>query len=107
MNLALDSLAAAGIPTIWVDAFATLRTMVTQPDQFGFTNVTEPLIWSGGPAPGYLFWDPVHPTTEGHAVFAEAAADALISYFSPRQGKGAPSACINALNCLVNAWDKN
>ena len=107
LSLALDSLAAAGISTIRVDAFATLRTMVTQPAQFGFTNVTDQLIMAGGTAPGYLFWDPVHPTTQGHAVFAEAAADSLISYFSPRQGKGTPPARINALNGLVNAWDNN
>lgn len=107
LSSALDSLAAAGIPTTRVDAFATLREMVTQSAQFGFTNVTDPLIMVGGTAPGYLFWDSVHPTTEGHAVFAEAAADSLIRYFSPRQGKGAPPARIHALNGLVNAWDKN
>jgi phospholipase/lecithinase/hemolysin len=107
LNSALDSLVAAGIPTIRVDAFATLRTMVTQPQEFGFTNVTDPLIGAGVTTPGYLFWDSVHPTTAGHAVFAEAAADSLISYFSPRQGKGTPPARTNALNGLVNAWDNN
>ena len=107
LSSALDSLASAGIPTIRVDAFATLRTMVAQRTQFGFTNVTDQLIMVGGTAPGYLFWDSVHPTTEGHAVFAEAAADSLIGYFSPRQGKGTPGARINALNGLVNAWDHN
>jgi len=105
LNSALDSLAAAGIPTIRVDAFATLRAMVTQRAEFGFTDVTDPLIWSGGTALGYLFWDTVHPTTQGHAVFAEAAANSLISYFSPSQGKGKPAARINALNGLVNAWE--
>jgi thermolabile hemolysin len=107
LESALDNLAAAGIPTIRVDAFATLRTMVSQPAQFDFTNVTDQLILAGGSAPGYLFWDSVHPTTEGHAVFAEAAADSLIRYFSPRQGEGTPAARINALNGLVNAWDNN
>ena len=103
LSSALDSLAAAGIPTIRVDAFATLRAMVTKRAEFGFTNVTDPLLGSGSTAPRYLFWDTVHPTTEGHAVFAEAAADSLISYFSPSQGKGTPAAHINALNGLVNA----
>jgi thermolabile hemolysin len=107
LNSALDSLASAGIPTIRVDAFATLRTMVTQPAQFGFTNVTDPLMYVGGNPAEFLFWDPVHPTTNGHAVFAEAAADSLISYYSPRQGEGTPAARINALNGLVNAWDNN
>ena len=107
LSSALDSLASAGIPTIRVDAFATLRKMVAQPAQFGFTNVTDPLIMVGGNAHGFLFWDFVHPTTEGHAVVAEAAADSLISYFSPRHGKGTPIARIHALNGLVSDWDKH
>jgi outer membrane lipase/esterase len=107
LDAALDSLASAGVPTIRVDAFATLRQMVSQPAQFGFTNVTDPLIEGGGNPAEFLFWDDVHPTTAGHAVFAEAAADSLISYFSPRQGKGTPAARIHALNGLVNAWDHN
>jgi len=106
LNSALDSLASAGIPTIRVDAFATLREMVAQPAQFGFTNVTDQLIVVGGDADEFLFWDIVHPTTKAHAVVAEVAADALISYFSPRHGKGTPAPRINSLNGLVNAWDK-
>ena len=107
LNSALDNLASAGIPTIRVDAFATLRAMVTQPDQFGFTNVEDQLIITGGNADEYLLWDPVHSTTAGHAVFAQAAADSLIRYFSPRQGNGMAPARINALNGLVGAWDHN
>ena len=107
LSSALDSLASAGIPTIRVDAFATLRQMVAQPAEFGFTNVTDRLMYVGGNPAEFLFWDDVHPTTAGHAVFAEAAADSLITYFSPRQGEGTPAARINALNGLVNAWDNN
>ena len=107
LNSALDSLASVGVPTIRVDAFALLREMVTQPAQFGFTNVTDQLILVGGNADEFLFWDTVHPTTKAHAVVAEAAADSLISYFSPRQDKGTPAARINSLNGLVNAWSKN
>jgi thermolabile hemolysin len=107
LESALDNLAAAGVPTIRVDAFATLHTMATQPAEFGFTNVTDQLIIVGGNPDEFLFWNEVHPTTAGHAVFAEAAADSLMSYFSPRQGKGTPAARINALNGLVNAWNKD
>ena len=107
LDSALDALAAAGIPTIRVDAFATLQTMVNEPDRFGFTNVTDPLLMVGGNASEFLFWDAVHPTTAGHAVLAEAAADSLIAYFSPRQGKGTPPARIHFLNGLMNAWDNN
>ncbi len=107
LDSALDSLASMGIPTIRVDAFATLQEMANQPAQFGFTNVTDPLMYVGGNPAQFLFWDPVHPTTTGHAVFAEAAADSLIGYFSPSQAEGTPAARINSLNGLVNAWDNN
>jgi phospholipase/lecithinase/hemolysin len=107
LNSALDGLAAAGIPTIQVDAFATLGEMVSQAARFGFTNVTDPLMYVGGNASEFLFWDAVHPTTQGHAAFAEAAADSLIRYFSPRHGEGQPAARINCLSGLVNAWDNN
>ncbi len=107
LESALDRLASAGIPTIRVEAFATLHKMVAQPVQFGLTNVTDPLMYVGGNAAEFLFWDGVHPTTKGHAVFAEAAADALVSYFSPRKGQGTPAARINGLNGLVNAWGQD
>ncbi len=104
---ALDRLAAAGIPTIRVDAFATLRTMATQPAEFGFTNITDPLMYAGGNPDEFLFWDEVHPTTVAHAVFADAAGASLINYYSSRQGKGAPEALINCLNGLVNALENH
>jgi len=107
LDAALNSLAAAGIPTIRVDAFATLRKMVTRPADFGFTNVTDRLMYVGGNPAEFLFWDDVHPTSAGHEVFAEAATDSLLTYFSPRHGAGTPPARINALNGLVNAHDNN
>ena len=107
LDSALDNLAGAGISTIRVDAFALLREMVSQPARFGFTNVTDPLIFVGGNADEFLFWDEMHPTTRGHAVVAEESADSLIRYFSPRQGEVTPAALINSLNGLVNAWGRN
>jgi len=99
----LDALAAAGVPTIRVDAFTTLETMVNFPASFDFTNVTEPFLNVGGDPAGFLFWDSVHPTTRGHQGFAEAALHELIDYYSPRHGKGEPPALVNALNGLVHA----
>jgi len=99
----LDTMAANGIPTIRADSFATLDAMATRPAEFGFTNVTQPFLATGGNADEFLFWDSVHPTTIGHGVLAQEVLHALLAYFSPRQGKGAPDSGINALRGLVHA----
>lgn len=103
LEATLDGLATGGIPTIRVDAFATLRAMVDSPAFFGFTNVTAAFLAIGGDPSEFLFWDAVHPTTRGHEVLADAARNQLIDYFSPRRGKDTPPASINSLNGLVNA----
>jgi Ca2+-binding RTX toxin-like protein len=69
-----------------VDLFATTQEISKNPAQFGFTNVTDPLLLlklntPPPPVPGtpeffsnparFFFWDVFHPTTEGHAVFAD------------------------------------
>lgn len=102
LALVLGALNQAGISTIQVDAFATLQAMVNDPAEYGFANVTHPylLVPVGDPAT-YLFWDPVHPTTGGHEVLAEAALSALIDHYSPSNGKASPAARINALKGLV------
>jgi phospholipase/lecithinase/hemolysin len=97
----LATLAGAGVPTIRVDAFASLENMVDHPTSFGFTNVTQPLLQVGGDAEEFLFWDLVHPTTLGHEGFANAAVQGLIDYYSPRNGNGFPPALVNSLNGLV------
>jgi phospholipase/lecithinase/hemolysin len=107
LNSALDQLAQAGIPTIRVDASATLQALAAQPAEFGFVNVTDPLFYVGGTPSEFLFWDDVHPTTAGHAMIAQAAADALVNYFSLSQGQGAGKGRINSLHGLVNAFDRH
>lgn len=101
---ALDSLAAAGVPTIRVDAFATLRAMVEEAETFGFANVTQGFLATGGNPEGYLFWDQVHPTTRGHAVLAESAATSLLDWFSP--GHSPSPRGIQALHGLVISQNK-
>ena len=69
-----------------VDLFATTQEVAKNPVKFGFTNVTDPLLLlklstPPPPVPGtpeffsnpaqFFFWDVFHPTTEGHAVFAD------------------------------------
>jgi phospholipase/lecithinase/hemolysin len=101
LEAALDTLADAGVPTIRVDAFATLQAMVEFPVQFGFTNVTESFLATGGDPARFLFWDVVHPTTHGHEILANQARSALIDYYSPRNGIGNPPNLINCLNGLA------
>jgi phospholipase/lecithinase/hemolysin len=98
---ALEALAAEGIPTIQVDAFATLDAMAYQPADFGFTNVTQAFLSTTGNAGEFLFWDTVHPTSRGHTVLAREALNTLLDYYSPREGRKAPAASLNALNGLV------
>jgi outer membrane lipase/esterase len=100
---ALDQLAAAGIPTIRMDSFAVLHSMATDPDAYGFTNVTYPASSGGVDSAKSLFWDPVHPTTLGHQYMAEAALDTLVDYYSPGRGTALPDARANALKGLVHA----
>jgi phospholipase/lecithinase/hemolysin len=100
---ALQDLGEAGIPTIHVDAFAVLQAMVNFPEDFGFTDVTQPLLSTDGEPAQFLFWDTVHPTTRGHEVLAGAARDRLLEYYSPSRGQGNPSAQIHSLRGLVRA----
>jgi phospholipase/lecithinase/hemolysin len=106
LELTLQSLAEAGIPTIRLDAFAVLDKMYYSPATYGFTNVTT--AWTYDPNPGnpnqYLFWDDVHPTTGAHQVLAEEAVKQLVSTFSPSNGNRDPEDKVGALYGLINAW---
>lgn len=60
------------------DTASLFKQIQTNPGQFGFTNVTGQGILTGNPsAPGYLFWDDVHPTTAGHQILANKAYSGL------------------------------
>lgn len=100
---ALQSLATAGISTIRVDAFSTLRGMVDSPVAYGFVNVTQPLLQTEGDPATFLFWDEVHPTTRGHQELAEEARNALIEHYSSCQSVVRPPALAHSLNGLVPA----
>lgn len=70
---------------VLVDMYETAKDLIAHPEEFGFSNVTDPAFPNNIPAAGSsLFWDPIHPTTKGHGVIAEAAYLALI----PEPGTG-------------------
>jgi hypothetical protein len=76
-----------------LDTFTPLREAVANPDDFGFTNVTDPCLMvdedddpSEAPFEGgtpctrparYLFWDFIHPSAAGHTILANLAFTAL------------------------------
>jgi phospholipase/lecithinase/hemolysin len=74
-----------GLDISYLDTFALVDAVVTDPAAFGFTNVTAPCYvgpFTGGGSVctnpnGYLFWDADHPTAAAHAIIA-TAADALV-----------------------------
>lgn len=65
-----------------LDTASLFDNLVENAASFGFTNVTQPGQELPGDsfdrAPGYLFWDDVHPTRETHALLAEAAIRAVL-----------------------------
>lgn len=68
------------------DLFGLLTDAVNNPASYGFTNVTTPCYDGYLTTPGTtvcsnpdetLFWDPIHPTTAGHRLIADATLIAL------------------------------
>jgi phospholipase/lecithinase/hemolysin len=60
-----------GFPVVRVSLFNLINDFVTQPDKYGFTNVTGMGLTNLANADTYLFWDDVHPTTRAHRFVAE------------------------------------
>ncbi|MBW4490002.1 MAG: SGNH/GDSL hydrolase family protein [Trichocoleus desertorum ATA4-8-CV12] len=67
-----------------LDVNALFQQVISQPSQFGFTNVTEPCFnqqpFSICSNPNeYLFWDSIHPTTAAHQAISNLALTTLRS----------------------------
>ncbi len=60
-----------GTGAIYFDTYSLLDDIVANPQNYGFTNVTDPcfdgLNVCNDPN-SYLFWDDIHPTTHAHAI---------------------------------------
>lgn len=58
---------------------ALFENVIANPAAYGFTNVTYALLYSSDPtAPGYLFWDTVHPTTAAGQIIGEVAFASMV-----------------------------
>jgi phospholipase/lecithinase/hemolysin len=79
--LSADLSLLASLPGVHIhtlDTFGLFQQIQANPAQFNLSNVTNEGILSGNPsAPGYLFWDDVHPTAAGQQLLATEAAKAV------------------------------
>ncbi|MBE9045973.1 calcium-binding protein [Pleurocapsales cyanobacterium LEGE 10410] len=78
LSLALDNLDlvrdSSETQVMEVDLFTANETIAANPEQFGLSNISDPLLLSGldpVETTGFFFWDIFHPTTQAHALFAD------------------------------------
>ncbi|MBD1872486.1 hypothetical protein H6F75_03235 [Nodosilinea sp. FACHB-131] len=86
---ALEQSLSATIDIIPVDLFGLTTEIIGAPAEFGFTNVTDPLLNQGLlDDPGYFWWDQQHPTTTVHALLADVFQTSLLEagYLQPGDG---------------------
>jgi phospholipase/lecithinase/hemolysin len=64
-----------GIQIQILNVYGLTKSVLNDPSEFGFTNVTTDAVGDNGGtnAQGYLFWDIVHPTTAADALIAGLA----------------------------------
>lgn len=72
-----------GVDLIQVDVFSLIESIAQRPSEFGFTNITDPLIdvlaAGGNPNPSeFTFVDGFHPTTNVHRLIADAIGRAVM-----------------------------
>lgn len=77
LALALDNLDLednSSVEILEVDLFSSNEAIAANPEQFGLSNISDPLLLSGlypTKTSGFFFWDMFHPTTEAHTLFAD------------------------------------
>jgi phospholipase/lecithinase/hemolysin len=83
LKAGLDQLPNSGSDIYQLDIYSLLNAVDANPGQYGLSDVTDealPVVvgalLNGQPPPdvsNYLFWDDVHPTTQGQGIIAGAA----------------------------------
>jgi phospholipase/lecithinase/hemolysin len=81
--------AAFSIDLITLDVRSLFNSVVTNPAQYGLTNINTPCFTGAIDKPGtvcanpdeYLFWDSVHPSTAAHQILGDYALAALADWY--------------------------
>ncbi len=68
------------VDIVQVDLFSVGEAIAKRPQEFGITNLTDPLLGKSNPTnpQGFFYWDGLHPTTQGHRFIAEAFERSLM-----------------------------
>lgn len=84
-----------------VDVFSLGESIAQRPQEFGFTNLKDPLISQINPVnpKGFFYWDDFHPTTQVHTLIADVFKRSLSS---PTRGNVLETS-LNAVSTLVNS----
>jgi len=60
-----------------VDIFSSFEQILLDPAAAGFVNVDTPALLVGASGEGFVFWDPIHVTTQAHAAIAASTLEVL------------------------------
>lgn len=63
-----------------VDVYSALNQAIDNPNDLGFSNVTEAYLDTNAINPDeFIFWNPIHPTVRSHNLFANQAQKSLFN----------------------------
>ena len=81
LQIALEEVESnSEINIIPVDVYSALARATENPNDFGFSNVTEAFLDTNATNPDeFIFWNPIHPTVRSHNLFANQAQKSLSS----------------------------